>query len=380
MAMELQDLNRSLQTFPIPDSIRRHIEAVFWPEDDEPDPDSDHNLKDRPSTNYYFEAHYSPRCQHYAREGGQHISVKTHSDIAQIAGWILDDATRGAIRVRLLDHATTTTTTSLTPDGEAVVSTDRSKAIETSIDMAANLLAMVECGKQGRFVFSGRNAILWERGESLRSCLGKRFDPVKTTKLDPRNLRLVKGFTGRSLTRIGGIKIKWTTNLVDHLLLTDDDQTVFVFQCAAYLMMQRKSPNKIFPPFLIDETIRTLALLFPQNNSQTKSWLKSQTDTQGKPLDPALGKCGSLRTEERRFENFSFWRDRLIILKEAYDDHRPKTMAQWWFDRRNGEQWYTFWIAVMVFIVAVGFGVIQSVTGILQVVVSYKALEGDSGG
>lgn len=141
------------------------------------------------------------------------------------------------------------------------------------------------------------------------------------------------------------------------------------------LTPEKSASNSIFSVGFVDETLRTLALLFPQKDPQTKRWLSSQLDTEGKPLDTALSKCGSLHTEERRFESFSFWRDRLIILKEAYDESRPKTLSQWWFDRRNGEQWYTFWIAVLVFVVAITFGVIQSVEGALQVYLSYKALQ-----
>jgi len=133
--------------------------------------------------------------------------------------------------------------------------------------------------------------------------------------------------------------------------------------------------NSTFSDNFIDETIRTLALLFPQNDRATRRWLRSQQDSEGNPLDPALAQCGSIRTEDRRFERFAFWRDQLIILKEAYDDSRPKTLPQWWYDRRNGEQWYTFWIAVLVFLVAITFGIIQSVEGALQVYLSYKALQ-----
>ena len=136
----------------------------------------------------------------------------------------------------------------------------------------------------------------------------------------------------------------------------------------------KRASNALYSPDFIDETIRTLALLFPQNDYKARRWLHSQKDLEGRPLDPALRKCGSLRREERRFERFTFWRDRLIMLKEAYDESRPRTLGQWWYDRRNGERWYTFWIAVLVFAVAITFGVIQSVEGALQVYLSYQAL------
>ncbi len=137
--------------------------------------------------------------------------------------------------------------------------------------------------------------------------------------------------------------------------------------------------DDLFPPGFVDETIRTLALLLPQNDRGTKRWIGLQTDSSRKPLDAELAKCGSLRTHERFFEKYSFWRDRIVILKEAFDESRPRTLSQWWFDRRNGKQWYTFWIAVMVFVMTIIFGVVQSVEGGLQVYLSYMSMHQTDG-
>ena len=38
-------------------------------------------------------------------------------------------------------------------------------------------------------------------------------------------------------------------------------------------------------------------------------------------------------------------------------------------------QWYTFWVAILVFVMTVFFGFVQSVEGALQVYLSWKALE-----
>jgi hypothetical protein len=129
----------------------------------------------------------------------------------------------------------------------------------------------------------------------------------------------------------------------------------------------------------IDETLRTLALLFPQNDRETRRWLEAQVGPNGLPIDQMLCECGSLQAEGRRFEEFSFWRDRLVILKGTFDESRPKTLSQWWYDRRNGEKWYAFWVAVLVFAVAVVFGTIQSIEGALQVYYSYRALKDKDG-
>ncbi|RYC58296.1 hypothetical protein CHU98_g7910 [Xylaria longipes] len=179
-------------------------------------------------------------------------------------------------------------------------------------------------------------------------------------------------FTALNLRKIGGMRIEWTGNITDHLRLADDDKTVSIFHCVAFLKFQRKVHRQIFPINFIDETLRTLSLLFPQNDNKAQLWLESQIQDFG--LDPLLAECGSLATHERRFENFNYWNNRLVILKQALEDSRPQTLSQWWFDRRNGVQWYTFWVAILVFLVIIFFGLVQSIEGALQVYLSWKSL------
>jgi hypothetical protein len=85
-----------------------------------------------------------------------------------------------------------------------------------------------------------------------------------------------------------------------------------------------------------------------------------------------LLKIGNLDAESRQMENFGYWHDRLVILKEVYDEARPSTLSQWWYDRRNGVQWYTFWVALLVLILTIMFGLIQCIEGAIQ---AYEALK-----
>ena len=95
-------------------------------------------------------------------------------------------------------------------------------------------------------------------------------------------------------------------------------------------------------------------------------------------LDLRLIGIGNLKAEKRQIENFRYWRDRLVILKEVYDDARPDTLSQWWHDRRNGSQWYPFWIALWVAvltILTIIIGVVQCVESGLQVYLAELALK-----
>jgi hypothetical protein len=133
-----------------------------------------------------------------------------------------------------------------------------------------------------------------------------------------------------------------------------------------------KLNSNIFPEGLIEETLNTLALLFPSSDKNTEQWFQNirTSHSVAAKLDSQVIKCGHLRAEKMQIENFRFWHDRLVIVKQIFDQSRPATLRQWWFDRRNGVQWYTFWVAVLVLFLTILFGVIQSVEGALQV---YKA-------
>jgi hypothetical protein len=144
----------------------------------------------------------------------------------------------------------------------------------------------------------------------------------------------------------------------------------------------------LFPLDFISETIRTLALLFPQNDRATARWLSSQQQqllrqdqhgytptTLSSSSLLEVFRCGSLRALERRLDGFSFWRDRLVILRQAFDESHPHTLRQWWVDRRNGVQWYTFWVAILIFIVTIAFGAVQIAEGALQVYIGFRQLQ-----
>lgn len=126
----------------------------------------------------------------------------------------------------------------------------------------------------------------------------------------------------------------------------------------------------MFPDHFIEETLRTIALLFPKYDLVSKKWYQKVASDSTYRLDMQLAETGNLNTEMRQIENFRYWHDRLVILKEVYDEARPNTLSQWWYDRRNGVQWYTFWVALWVLMLTITVGAVQCVEGALQV---YKA-------
>ena len=121
----------------------------------------------------------------------------------------------------------------------------------------------------------------------------------------------------------------------------------------------------------MEETIRTLALLIP-NDKRNKAWFKKKQQELG--LDTKAGRCGPLNGSSRDIETFRFWRDRLVMLKHAFDIAEPKSLSLLVYDDRKKLQWYTFWVAVLVLILTVFFGLIQSAAGIVQAWAAVRSL------
>lgn len=123
----------------------------------------------------------------------------------------------------------------------------------------------------------------------------------------------------------------------------------------------------------MEETLQTLALLFPRGDKQVSQWLRDQLKMERllNRVDSETASGRRLKATERQITKFHYWHDRIVILKQAFDESQPKTLRQWWNDRRNPVQWYNFWIAVALIVgLTVFFGIGSLVIGSMQV---YKA-------
>jgi type II secretory pathway component PulL len=122
--------------------------------------------------------------------------------------------------------------------------------------------------------------------------------------------------------------------------------------------------SSIFPKDLVEETTRTLGLLIPSIDKKSKTWF--QQKQKELDLDPKAGTYGPLNASSRQIEHFNYWRDRLVILKQTFDDVEPHSLSLLVFDDRKKVQWYTFWIAALVLLLTIVFGLVQSVAGVVQ--------------
>lgn len=63
-----------------------------------------------------------------------------------------------------------------------------------------------------------------------------------------------------------------------------------------------------------------------------------------------------------------------MILKQYFDESKPRTIKQWWYDDRERVQW--FWVAIVLVGATLVFGFIQCFEGGWQI---WKAYHPETG-
>jgi len=246
------------------------------------------------------------------------------------------------------------------------------------VELAASVWLMLSIGDFPGDI-SYDETIEWGWLQKLRAYDG---EDALLSKLFPSKyqsedlVKLPQTFTAAHLEQIGGIEVIWTSNLADHLLLKDDDTRLMLFHQVSILQLHQNSWSSVLPKALVDDTIRSISLLIPPILGEPNPWFKQQQRKHR--IDASAGICDRLNSSERQIDKFSYWRDRLVLLKRTFDDAEPRNISQLWWDDRSKTQWFTFWVAVLVFIMTVFFGVIQSVAGIVQAWASVQSLRSQS--
>ncbi|QIW99865.1 hypothetical protein AMS68_005383 [Peltaster fructicola] len=288
---------------------------------------------------------YARLCEEAAAESTKHIAGRVHQDI-----------------VRLVAQLKTNTFEKILLDLQETHPGVSDTALVQTIELAARVVTMHEVGRW-KTSASGQRRLDWTTG--------RLSDALEAFYKDPElgEVKFERLFDISALERVAGFKLEWTSNLAEHLAIHDlgDKHSVRVFQHATWLNAVNK---ELFPVGFIDETLDTLALLLPSRRPAVVKWFKKKSKQHEHPSDQGMLSIRRLSPEDRHIESFHYWHDRLVLLKEAFDDTEPVTLKEWWYDRRKSVQRSTFWVAVLVLVLTVFFGLVQSIEGALQV---YKA-------
>ena len=133
------------------------------------------------------------------------------------------------------------------------------------------------------------------------------------------------------------------------------------------ICIETHSSSTLLPPELFSETATSLALLFPRINTDCTVLLRNESQN----LDANLR---TLAPASRHVQEYDYWRDNLLTMWEVFERSQPSSVLQWWYDRRNIVQWWTFWVAFVILTLTIFFGMISSVASIVQAWASVKSL------
>jgi hypothetical protein len=224
----------SLQAYPIPGDVKVRVLDQLW-QPCQPQHEVLARMVKPPDLNTYFARYYSHQCQRFARDGGIHVSIKTHSEVIELAHKIL----QGSMRAMMVCELDGSESFKQHADGKLNDDMDdefeKIPAVQTDINLCAGLITMCNFGDP-EHGFSSREHLPWSSHQTLRQAIAQHFQ--RERKLQPDNPRIRRLFTARHLACIGGLKIRWTNNLMAHLRLSDDDRAVFIFHNADFLRYQ----------------------------------------------------------------------------------------------------------------------------------------------
>lgn len=168
--------------------------------------------------------------------------------------------------------------------------------------------------------------------------------------------------SAEALNRIVDIRIVWTDDLRQHLAYYESSRQVMIFRHASFL--KRRRDQGYDEKFLL-EASRTMGLLFPYGESTQGRWKRRIR----RKADPDI-EAGIACSVPRELSHYGHWQERLSVLQTALDTSKPRGLKQLYWDKRDSSQFYTFWFAVLAIVLTLLFGLVQSVTGVLQVIKS----------
>ncbi|KAE8415274.1 hypothetical protein BDV36DRAFT_298248 [Aspergillus pseudocaelatus] len=119
----------------------------------------------------------------------------------------------------------------------------------------------------------------------------------------------------------------------------------------------------IYPSGFLEETERTIPLILPSTNIQCRKWVRKAREEDSPDLE-----AGTTAVVTRYLSSYEFRRPSLLAIIEEYDRTEPTILTLWAVEKRRPNQRYTLRIATTALALALVFGLIQSVTGILQVI------------
>ncbi|KAI1170938.1 hypothetical protein F4777DRAFT_89489 [Nemania sp. FL0916] len=272
------------------------------------------------------------------------------------------------------------------------------KEREYVASVATKLAFMIDCTSKDYYSENFRakddslRPIKWEGNERLIDFLEKSFlyDIAQTAAQQEKTSEALlrkNALKAWKLTRRYRIKIRATNNLFEHLLYDPRERVLKVFHHMAFLRAHlKRSKNEsldlgfqkslelgTLPPQLLFETLVSFhAILFPiasVGNKKSRSLLKKLIRTQNFDQD---GLWVEFVRPIPSDITFTYWGDRLAKIYDVVKRPPPRNAFVSWLERHTSER-NALTVAIIGLFLAVVFGFLAFIIGLVQLVVSWLA-------
>lgn len=218
-------MDSNLYESTVPAQTQTLIATRLWA------PSPPNNTQYQPFNTLPYFRYYSDQCKAIFYAFGGRVPIKTHEQLMLITDDLLAQKTRSVVKQDLASRTFGVTTPGQTTDDEV---------LEAFIHLAVRVLAMLDVG-QFPNTHPSRQTLQWPSTagqQTLADFIALRFP--KNGTMPYSGVKLGPHFTAQNLNLIADLKVELTTNLADHLLLQEDEQTVFIFHHVAFLKNQQR--------------------------------------------------------------------------------------------------------------------------------------------
>ena len=241
-------------------------------------------------------------------------------------------------------------------------------SLNRSIDLGLRLCCMVNVRETAfKMQTSQIPAVQWDDESTLQNFIDRLF-PATAWPITHRDGRVDPYFTAANMVRVCGLKLRWTSSLEDHWRFDRRAKVLWVFpykKCLKrYIEGHKSNQSPLLPLRVLTETMDSLNLLFPHWDDKTISLLHKHKQT--------FYQVGSFHgPRSLDLHEFVYWRDRILEVYEEVFRSPPASWAQLWSDQRNPQQWWTFWIALVI----LALTVVSTAASLVQAWAAMKTLD-----
>ncbi|KAF5707945.1 hypothetical protein FMUND_10810 [Fusarium mundagurra] len=176
-------------------------------------------------------------------------------------------------------------------------------------------------------------------------------------------------FNAIDLEKKAGLEIGWTDYMTEHLTIQSKKILLFRhIEVLKYLEQSETMTAELLSQNFVAETMCSILLFFP-TGSRLEEYNERFLPQGGRErwLNRLINKDSQEVEVTRLFQDYPVWHQRLAYILEISKNPTDWSLKRLWYDDREESLWWAKWALITAAFLAIIFGLIQSITGIIQV-------------